>query len=521
MDWKRLHLIGRGYPFALLATVAAVAVLLPLRAVLPASTIMLAFVPVIIVVARLAGARPSGVAAVAAFLLLDFVFTPPYYRLTVAQPSAWVGLLVFLLVALVSGGQTARLRQREQAAVARQRELELLNRMSFRVASEESAEGIARFVVGHLVTTLGAGRAALFLVIDGAPQLVAASGREGAPADEEVLVAWVLAEGKAIALPQADLPADQRFVSVAADEAVPGIVASGVYLPLQTADWFEGVLFALPGHDGPPSADEARLLAALANLSASCLERQRLEAAASRAEALHEADRLKTTLVSSVSHELKTPLAAATARVTGLLDEEAPRDLQRLDDELAATATDLERLNASIGSLLDLSRLEAASWEPRLERFEVSEILGTVLERLPVAQRGRVRFDISEPVPDVLVDFTQLARALTNVVENALAYSPREEPVLVTARHAPAAGEVAIAVEDRGPGIEGEEKRRVFEKFYRGSASASVPGGSGLGLAIASEIVRTHHGTLRVEDASPTGARFVLTLPSEPREGVA
>jgi two-component system sensor histidine kinase KdpD len=258
------------------------------------------------------------------------------------------------------------------------------------------------------------------------------------------------------------------------------------------------------------------LLAAVANLAASSIERQYLEEQASHAEALREADRLKSTLVSSVSHELKTPLAAATARVTGLIEEGDGCDAARVQEELADIAEDLDRLNDSIGDLLDFSRLESDAWEPRFELYDLPDILGTVLARLSTAQRNRLRFELAEDLPELRADFAQLARALSNLVENALLYSPGTSIVIVGARVLDRALE--LWVEDRGPGVPGSEKPYVFEKFYRGGVSTTVPSGTGLGLAITREIVRTHGGTIRVEDADPHGARFVMTIPIETEE---
>jgi two-component system sensor histidine kinase KdpD len=311
--------------------------------------------------------------------------------------------------------------------------------------------------------------------------------------------------------PARDVPYDQRIVSVGAAEAIPGVSTDGAFVPLQTSTSLEGVLFVEPSEAGGLTSDDGRLLAAVSNLAAASLERQRLEADAAHTDALREADRLKSTLVSSVSHELKTPLAAATARVTGLVEEGESCDATRVHEELVAVAEDLVRLNDSIGDLLDLSRLESDAWQPRFEPHDVRDILGTVLSRLPAAQRDRLRFDLSDDLPEVLADHAQLARALSNLVENALVYSPADAAVTVGAR--PYGDAVRMWVQDAGSGVPDSEKARVFEKFYRGAASASVPSGTGLGLAIAREIVRTHDGTLRVDDADPQGARFVLTIP--------
>ena len=476
---------------------------------------MLIFVPLIIGVARMAGARVAAVASVWAFLMIDLLFVPPYYRLSVASPSDWVGLLVFLVVAMISSQQAAQLRGREHAAIRRQDELALLNRLSFRMASEGSASAVADFIVAQVIEVLGARRAALYVgssATGSPPRCLAEAGVALPSSREGALVSWVLLTSKAVGMPPArDVPYDQRIVSVGAAEAIPGVSTDGAFVPLQTSTSLEGVLFVEPGDSGRLTSDDGRLLAAVSNLAAASLERQRLEADASHAEALREADRLKSTLVSSVSHELKTPLAAATARVTGLVEEGESCDASRVREELVAVAEDLSRLNDSIGDLLDLSRLESDAWQPRFEPHEVRDILGTVLSRLPASQRDRVHFDLGQDLPDVRSDHAQLARALSNLVENALVYSNAAAAVTVGARLYGDA--VRIWVQDAGPGVPDPEKVRVFEKFYRGAASASAPSGTGLGLAIAREIVRTHDGTLRVEDVDPHGARFVLTIP--------
>jgi two-component system sensor histidine kinase KdpD len=214
-----------------------------------------------------------------------------------------------------------------------------------------------------------------------------------------------------------------------------------------------------------------------------------------------------------VSHELKTPLAAVTARVTGLLEEDEVSDPERVRSELVAVSEDLGRLDSSIRDLVDVSRLESDAWKPKLDDYDLGEVLGTVAQRIPVSQRGRVVFEVPDGLPQVRVDFSQWARAISNLVDNALVYSPAGTQVKVGARVL--GGEVLLWVEDRGPGVPEDEKHQVFEKFHRGSTSGASPAGTGLGLAIVKEIARSHGGRVWVEDALPTGARFVLSLPSE------
>lgn len=512
MRWSRLFSAYGGYPFAVLVVACATLVLLPLRPLLSGVQVMLIYVPVIIGIGRLSGVRASVLGAVLAFVTLDLLFVPPYYTFTVSSPVDWLTLLVFLLVALIAGAQTGRLRQRERTAVERQGNLELMNALSARLVSGDPVDVLAEHVVGDLATVAAASRVALYGRRDGEAVLLAEAGREKASRNESEFAEWVLLNAKAVALPPVSgSTPGLRPASADADDALPGEVADGVYLPLQAAGAIEGVLYARSPHEHFAD-DEVRLLVAVANLAAVAIERQRLAADATTAAALREADRLKSTLVSSVSHELKTPLAAVTAHVTGLLEEGEGCDSARARAELEAAREDLERLDTSIGDLLDVSRLESDAWRPSTDIFDVSEILGTVASRLQEDQSERVTFAIGDDTPEVRVDFSQWVRAFTHLIENALAYSPPGSPVHVTARRG--ASGVVIAVEDSGPGIPDDEKDLVFEKFYRGSTSGPVLSGTGLGLAIAREIAHSHSGSIHVEDARPHGARFVVTLPA-------
>lgn len=511
MRWSRFVSAYGGYPFALLAVALATVMLLPVRAQLSSAQVMLLYVPVIIGVARASGVRASLAASVTAFLLIDLAFVAPYWALSVGSAAEWLGLLVFLAVAAIAGEQTGRLRDREHAAVERQRELELLNRLSARLVSSDDASRLAASVVDEISAVLEGARVSLYAHGETGVQLLGEAGPGPADVHEEALAGWVVANAKAVGLPPtAGEGLGERPPSVAADEALPDMVAEGVLLPLQSSGEVEGALCARPAAGGF-SAEQVRLLVSVASLASVAVERRRLAEEATRVAALREADRLKSTFVSSVSHELKTPLAAVTARVTGLLDEGEGCDSARVHEELLAVSEDLGRLDQAIGDLIDVSRLESDAWHPRTDLYDVREVLGTVASRLPQAQRERVRFDLPSDLPVVLLDFSQWVRAFTHLMENALAYSPVDTEVAVGAHTG--RGELVVTIEDRGPGVPDGEKQRIFEKFYRGSASASSPSGTGLGLAIVREIARAHHGSVQVEDAHPYGARFVVTLP--------
>jgi len=290
--------------------------------------------------------------------------------------------------------------------------------------------------------------------------------------------------------------------------------------------FFAWNFFLLPPYHTLRIHDDKDLLSLVAFLVAGVLmgvqtgrfrERQAreraLRAELARAEAQREADELKSSLLSSVSHELKTPLAALTATVSNLLESDTTWDERTARAELEAIVADITRLNNSVTSLLDLSRLEARTWQPHPDWYDLSEIVDVALDRLPPGQRHRVRLTVAADLPALLVDFEQWTRVLQGLMENALVYAPEGE-VRVGAERS---GEgVRVWVEDDGPGVPPEERETVFDKFYRGrEARARVPSGTGLGLAIAREIVAAHAGSIGLESAASGGARFVIELPAE------
>jgi two-component system sensor histidine kinase KdpD len=505
----------RGHAFAVLAVAATTVLLLLTRSVLPSQLEPLVLIPIIALVGRLAGFPASLTASVLSFASILYFFVPPYGLVAVSSSRDWATLAVFLLVAVIIGAQTGVMRRSAESAITRERSLALLNRLAASLLAEKSHERAVTAVAEQVRSSVGARWAAVWvrLADGGLTDAVRAGDPAGDGVGERALAEWVVANDKAVGLPHVgEIPADERPISVPHAEARGSADARVVYLPLQSGLGIEGVMAASPAGESF-DADEVRVLIAIGTLVASFFERQRLQDSAARADALRETDRLKSNLISSVSHEFKTPLAAVTARVTGLLEEGAGADSGRVREELEAVEEDLGRLNASIGDLLDLSRLESDSWRPKPEPYEVPELLGTVLSRVPARQRSRVSFRLDKGLPTVDVDFAQLVRALLNIVENALAYSPEGSPVVVGARRV--GDDVQVWVEDEGPGVAADERAVLFDKFYRGEASAAVPSGTGLGLAITREIVRTHGGRAWVEGrGGARGARFVVSLPA-------
>jgi two-component system sensor histidine kinase KdpD len=459
-----------GYVFAVACIAASTGVFLVGRGYFAKGQWALLYLLIIGLVAGLSGVRPALLAAVLAFFTWNYFFLPPFHTFVVADPKDWLSLVAFLIVGMSVGLLTGRMRDREAEAVVRERETLLLNEFSGHLVSDTTVEDMADLLIREVKRITKTSRVTLLLTDKSGvmKEVGPESGRD---------------EGK--------------------DE---------IFIPLRTASRQEGALYIGCRLDGEPFSErDIRFLEALANLSAAFLERKHLQSVAVQSEALQEADKLKNTLISSVSHELKTPLASITATVSNLLEQDVEWDEPHVREELLAVEDDLQRLNSSIGALLDLSRLEASAWEPKKELYEFGEILGTAVSKIPQKQRSRIKYDLPDDLPQIAVDFPQWSRAIQNLLENALSYSPEESSVRVGA--SASEDDVRIWVEDEGPGILPEDKNRIFEKFYRGATSAKVPSGTGLGLAVTREIVKSHQGRIWVEDVAPHGARMVISLP--------
>jgi len=495
-----------GYLLALAAIAASTAVFLLGRGDFAKGQWALLYLLIILLVASVAGTGPGLLAAVLAFFAWNFFFLPPYHTLQIHDPKDWLSLVAFLVVGVIVGVQAGRMREREARALAREQETAALNRLSTAVVSQTSTAHMAESCLQEVVDVLGAGSATLFVLDGDDLESYCRTPAESCP-DPGV------AERARQAVSDGSAAGAQTDASAAAPAAGDG----GLYVPVRSPSGVSGVLTVQARANGRAySAGDARLVTSLSNLVGAFLEREKLQAVATKAAAGREADQLKSSLLSSVSHELKTPLAALTATVSNLLESDVDWDEQSVRDELRAIVGDVARLNSSIGALLELSRLEAHAWEPRRELYELSEIVVAGIDTLPAHLRQRVRVDMPDESPVVTVDFVQLTRALQNLLENALLYAD-ESPVTIGARGWNEG--VRLWVEDQGPGVPADEHEAVFEKFYRGRRTGGhAPSGTGLGLAITREIVRSHHGAIRVEDVVPHGARFVMTLPSGEHE---
>jgi two-component system sensor histidine kinase KdpD len=319
-------------------------------------------------------------------------------------------------------------------------------------------------------------------------------------------------------------------------DAHPESDTLGVFIPLRVKDALVGALHVGPRLDGRPfPAEDQRMILALANLAAVVIARQTLIEEAAQAAALREADALKEALLSMVTHELRTPLAAIKAASSGLRQGRAVWTESDAQDAIRTIDAEADRLATIVSNLLDLSRLEAGSWHPAKDWCDLADVAATALDRLPEEDAARVRLEFPDDLPLIRADYVQLALLLTNLLENAAKYAPRPSPIVVRVSPPPgphplgAAGggldgrgpEVGllVTVRDYGPGITPGDEEKIFARFYR-SARHEQGGvrGTGLGLALCRAIAEAHGGGIRAQNAAPgepKGAVFTFEIPVE------
>jgi two-component system sensor histidine kinase KdpD len=257
--------------------------------------------------------------------------------------------------------------------------------------------------------------------------------------------------------------------------------------------------------------ERQRLLEAFANQAAQAVERVQLAREAAQTQLLRETEKLQTTLLNSISHDLRTPLASITGALSSLRDDAAFLD-EAAQTLLINTALEqAARLNILLGNLLEMTRLEAGAMKVRLEPCDVQDLIGVALAGLGDRLEGRaIEVDIPPDLPLVPLDFVLMVQVLVNLLDNALKYSPLDQPVSL--RTYLAGDQLRLEVLDRGPGVAAPELEPIFNKFYRGAQSKGV-GGTGLGLSISKGIVEAHQGCIWAERRPGGGLMISLALP--------
>ncbi|GGU33991.1 sensor histidine kinase [Streptomyces coeruleorubidus] len=420
---------------------------------------MLLFLALTVAAALLGGLFPALASAAVGSLLLNYFYTPPLHRWAIADPKNIVAIVIFVAVgAAVASVVDLAARRTHQAARLRA-ESEILSFLAGNVLRGETG---LEDLLERVRETFGMESAALLeRASDVEPWTCAGRAGQGRPVErpDEADVDMPVGDHMALALTGRVLPAEDR-----------------------------------------------RVLAAFAAQAAVVLDRRRLQEEADRARTLAEGNRIRTALLAAVSHDLRTPLAGIKAAVTSLRSEDVEWSEEDRAELLEGIEEGADRLDHLVGNLLDMSRLQTGTVTPLIREIDLDEVVPMALGGVP---EGSVDLDVPETLPMVGVDPGLLERAMANLVENAVKYSPSGTPVLVAA--SALADRVEVRVVDRGPGVPDEAKERIFEPFQR-YGDAPRGAGVGLGLAVARGFAEAMGGTLDAEDTPGGGLTMVLTL---------
>jgi two-component system, OmpR family, sensor histidine kinase KdpD len=454
------------------------------------SNLIMVYLVGVALVATWYGRRISAFAAVLSVAAFDFFFVPPYLTFAVRDTQYVVTFAVMLLVGLLISTLAARVKAQAEAARRREHRTQILYSMSRDLAAARTVEEISRATLRHVSDILQGPAEILLSGADG--WLASSDVGTVAQAHETAVAAWVLQHGRVAGLGTDTLPA-----------------AAALYVPLPASQSVLGVLSVQP-HESllPLVPEQLDLVETLARQAASALERVRLASEAERTRVDMETERLRSTLLSSVSHDLRTPLAAITGAASSLL-EPTPLDPAAERGLKQAIYDEADRLGQLVTNLLDMTRLDSGSLRLSRDWQSLEELVGAALARLDRSRKGRsVEVSLPPDLPLVPVDDVLIEQLLVNLLDNAFKYTEPGSPVRVTA--SVGGGTVTVEVADEGPGLPPDAEDQVFEKFYR---ARSGPRGFGLGLPICRAIVTAHGGRIWAENRKPRGAVFRFTLP--------
>jgi two-component system sensor histidine kinase KdpD len=497
----------RGYGLSATGVAATVGVGLLMKAVFAQAlgSLGMVFLVPVLASAVFFGRRTAFVTALLSVMAYNFFFLPPLYTFTISDPNNWLSFGVLLFVAIIAGNLAARVRAQADLAAARAAAMTELYRFTGKLAGIAKLDDIlwaGAFQISSMLKTN-----VVILIQDLKSSRLEV--RAGYPPEDELdeqdlaAAAWCWDHGQ---------PAGRN------SETLPG--AKRLFLPMRTGQGLVGVA-GLQRQDDRMlfTPDERRLLDALLDQAALAIERSRLVEQVGEAQVLAEADKLRVAMLTSLSHDLRTPLASILGATTALIADRKLYDAGQIDDLLSTIREESERLDRFVGNLLDMSRLEAGALGVKREASDVGDLVRSALSRLQRRLAGhKINLELPADLPLVSADPLLVEQALVNLLDNAAKYSPLGSHIHLHAGLAPPG--VLLTVTDEGPGIPTEALAHVFDKFYRARAGDRRVAGTGLGLAVARGFVEASGGLLEAANRTDrSGAVLTMKLPIHPNAG--
>jgi len=465
--------------------------------VITVPNLSLVFLAAVLLSAISHGLGPSLFASGLSVLAYNFFFLPPIYTFTIADPANVIALIAFLIVAVLVSNLAAHTRNQVKTAAERARITAELYTFSRKLAGIAKLDDLLWATTYQIAAMLKV-RAVVLL-----PDAETLALRAAYPPEDEI--------------DDADLAAARwtwihTHAAGRGSDTLPG--TKRLFLPLRTGRGTVGVLGIDRDQPGPLlTPDERRLLDALADQTAIALERVRLAEDIDEARLMAETERLRSALLTSISHDLRTPLASILGSITSLRSYGGAYDEGTRDELMATIQDEAERLNRFVGNLLDMTRLESGALEPKRSLIDLADIVGTALQRsAKVLARHHVEVDLPADLPALELDFVLFEQVLVNLLDNAAKYAPAGSQVTLHARRD--GDQLVINISDEGEGIPPTDLERIFDKFYRVHAADRQRAGTGLGLAICRGFVEALGGRIVAANrADRRGAVITITMP--------
>jgi two-component system sensor histidine kinase KdpD len=512
--------------WAILA-IAVTALLVSVRSVISDAHVALGYLLIVLAVSARMGRRVGLVASFVAFVAFNFFFIPPFYTLAIHHRLDWVVLIAFFAASTVATQMLHR--AQAEATRAQQRAQEIDRLAAVGAAALNAARAIdAVSAVAHVIRAgLDVSACEIYQVdSDGSGAIfVAHSTRPAQNHSDDRSPDHPRADPRSRAIERAaeglligETSDGTSYVAGTGESLSAGELAftaetTALLLPLRVRERVIGVLRLYDDESLRLDVPQQRFAEALSYYAVLALERVRFAAEVEHAEALREADQLKDAMLASVSHDLRTPLTTIKALAHDIGEDG--------DDRAVVIEEEADRLNRFVSDLLDLSRMSAGAEYMNRELVAAEDVLGAALQRVSGAgdsHRIDARLDSDQPLLIGRFDFVHTLRALVNMIENALKYSPDQAIVHVTARRD--GSWIAFEVADRGPGVARDDRDRIFEPFVRGADTGGRVG-TGLGLAIARQAVELQGGAIRYEPRPGGGSIFTARLPIATEEDLA
>jgi two-component system sensor histidine kinase KdpD len=487
----------RPYLAALVAVGLALGAGIAIRPWLGIENVDLVFLTAVVGVAVRYGLLPSLAASVAASLCYNFFFLPPIYTFTIADPTNVAAFFFFIAMAIIVSNVAARVRVQAVTAISRARTTESLYSFSRKLAGVGTIDDVL-WATAYQTALMLKVRVVLLLPENGSIAVKAGYPPEDMLDDADLAAAkWAW---------QNDRPAGRS------SDTLPG--AKRLFLPMRTGRGAVGVVGIDSDKAGPMlTPDDRRLLDALIDQGALSIERVRLVEDMDRVQRTVETDRLRTALLTSISHDLKTPLAAVLGSAGTLRDlADKLTEAEKLD-LLTTIIDESERLNRFIANLLDMTKLESGAIVPNAAPHDVGEIVGSALRRAAkILSRHKVELELGANLPMLQLDAVLFEQVLFNLLDNAAKYAPDGSAIRIQGWQETDA--VYLQILDEGGGIPAKDLERIFDKFYRAQKADHVRAGTGLGLAISRGFVEAMHGTVTAGNRTDhSGAVFTIRLP--------